>query len=68
MPTKTRRKGAASEVQILLGLSKEQDRLCKKAAALCMTADGKRPLTRAEFIRQSAHWQAQELLTKAGKL
>ena len=68
MPTKTRRKGVASEVQILFGMSKEQDRMIKKAAALCQTTDGKRPLTRAEFIRQAAHWQAQELLQKAGKL
>jgi len=69
MPTKPRRAGASSEVQILLGLSRQQEAAISKAAARCavksVNAAGEersRPMTRAEFIRQSAYANALAVL------
>lgn len=50
-----RRAGPASEVQILLGMSKAQNDLIVKAAKACDE-------TRASFIRDAAHYWAEKIL------
>lgn len=52
---KPRRPGPASEVQILLGLSRKQNDLIIKAAEKCEE-------TRASFIRNAAHYWAEKIL------
>lgn len=68
MPSKPRRAGAASEVQILLGMSKLQNATIKRAAALFVSDDEReKPISRAEYIREAAHERALADLKKAGK-